>query len=1007
MRGIDRAVCRAGWLRTAFAALLVAWLLDGTLAARAGTLPADGFPLRVRPTNPLDLLGGRHHPELHWFTFETPHFIWYYHDGLEPVAREAAAIGEQVYEPVTRSFAHRPHRKTEMVLSRQDDIVNGLTMPWDRVYIWVRQNDYAAFLAGSHTWLRSVVAHEFQHVVAFDAMRNWGGLIAYLAGGVPAWYMEGSAEYFTEYWDVPRSDGALRSAVYRDRLGRLDPHDEGFAKAKYLAWQKGDSTLPAIARQRGTLGLFWWSSAFRRVVGTSEREWTDDWRRAMHTYYYGYAAARAPTDSLGPRLDTVPRLVTWAAFAPDSATLAFSGVLDADQGDAGLYARATRKSARLREVQVLSAGDYKARARPVRTFSWSPDGAQLVTSRFHRGPHGTLLFDLYACDARGGHGRWLTHGARVSEPDWSPDGRSIACVQQGDRAADIALLDVATGALRTLTHSGGRDVVSHPSWSPDGAWIACSILRGDDPDPAHQRGADIVAVRVSDGAQWQVTQDVEVDRTPFWSADGQTIYFTSYRGGTANIYRTALPFEELRVRLEAGSPPFARRAVALTADAEGLIALGRVPRSERLLAITLGTERRPHLLTLDAGRIAVAPTSVMHPTVDGWVGRMPDIFPGPGNPDSALAVTPAPYRSLRAVRRESIAFLPYVWGGAALWSYADPLSVHQLQGIGYVDVTNGGRLGGAATYTHPFRQGTWALSADVHNPVSTVRFYDGQLLYDAASGPRLVVELPFGGRGSLQSEHIARASVEAHSRRPHYSGTLDDFELPPPERGREALASLAYQWRSARPRRDDFIHPLQATGLRVQADGADCGVWGDVSYRRVMGEAYAVRPLAGSAATVAVRGKGVSLGGTPLAQDIVGLTTDTPATAPALSLLGWHGQRLASVDRLRGDTRVELGSQLAFGSAELRVPVVAGLPVSAFGVRAGPVTGAWFLDAGRVGSAGVSTGWHATTGFATRWSVLVGAAPAVVAEWGRGTPLDGPQRGAWRDYVQLTYGTPF
>ncbi len=997
MRVAVRTVCAVLW----------ASLIAHTAVARAEAV-------KPSPLNPFDYIGGRHHPELHWWRFETPHFVWYYHDGLEGVAREAAAIGEQVYTPVTTSFAHRPRRKTEMVLSRQDDIVNGLTMPWDRVYVWVRQNDYAAFLAGSHGWLRSVVAHEFQHVVAFDAMRSRGGLISYLATGAPAWYMEGVAEYFTEYWDVSRSDWAMRGAVYRDRFDILDPHDEGFAKVKYLAWQKGDSALVALARHRGRFGLYWWSDAFRASVGIREAEWSETWRRAMRTYYWGFAAVRPPADSLGPRLADVPRAVTWAAFAPDSSAVAFSGVREADQRDASLLVRRTdERRPRWREVHAFSQGDYKARGRAVRTFAWSPDARQLVMSRMHRGPHGSLMFDLYVRDAVGRHGRWLTWGARASEPDWSPDGRTLACVAQGDSAADIVLLDMAGGAPRRLTHLGGQDVVSHPSWSPDGQWIACSLLQGHEADTTHTRGADIVVVRVADGAHWKITDDVELDRTPFWSADGQTLYFTSYRGGTANVFRTAIAFDELRRRLDAGTPlSFSDRAVALTDDGEGIVAFGVVPRDGRVLATTLGSERRPHLLLLDPARTVAAfgaRGSALYSSAGAWVSRMPAVFPGPGRPDSVLAVTPRPYQAIRGMRSEYITFLPYPWGTAALWSFADPLAVHQLQGVGYLDLTYGVEVGAWMEYTHPFRQGSWSLSADVRNPVSTVRFYDGHLLYDEASGPRFAVELPFGGRGALESQSSLEVSLTAHTRHPGFSGTVDSLALPRPRRGDEGLASLAYTWHFLRPRRDDAIHPRVATGVRVQADVADRGVWGDVSYRRAMAEMYAVRPIGGAASplTFGLRGKWAAIGGTPFPQDIVGLTNDTPATAPGLAMFGWHGQRLASVDRLRGADHIELGNRLAFASAELRAPLRASLPVSAFGLRAGPVTGALFLDTGRVAAGGTSTGWHATAGWATRWSAYSGNTPLLVFEWGAGRALDGPHKNEVRNYVGLTLGTPF
>src|ERR1700719_3031120 len=79
----------------------------------------------------------------------------------------------------------------------------------------------------------------------------------------------------------------------------------------------------------------------------------------------------------------------------------------------------------------------------------------------------------------------LGRGINISDPQISPDGRSIAVVVSRPNIAedrfdsDIELVDVASGNLRALTYD--RKGIGSPRWSPSGDRLA--FLANADKEP--------------------------------------------------------------------------------------------------------------------------------------------------------------------------------------------------------------------------------------------------------------------------------------------------------------------------------------------------------------------------------------------------------------------------------------------------------------------------------------------------------------------------------------------
>jgi len=117
----------------------------------------------------------------------------------------------------------------------------------------------------------------------------------------------------------------------------------------------------------------------------------------------------------------------------------------------------------------------------------------------------------------------LMRAQRLSDPQISPDGRSVAYViTRADKAenktdSDIWLVPLTGGGARQLTASPKHD--RHPRWSPDSKWIVFESNRG---------AAFQIYVIAADGGEARPLTTISTEATqPVWSPDGRNIAFVS------------------------------------------------------------------------------------------------------------------------------------------------------------------------------------------------------------------------------------------------------------------------------------------------------------------------------------------------------------------------------------------------------------------------------------------------------------------------------------------------
>ena len=87
---------------------------------------------------------------------------------------------------------------------------------------------------------------------------------------------------------------------------------------------------------------------------------------------------------------------------------------------------------------------------------------------------------------------------------------------------------VRTGERRQVSARAG--INGAPAWSPDGTRLALTL--------SHKDGnLDIYVLDLDDQVLTRLTDDNAIDTEPAWSPEGKSIYFTSDRAGSPQIYQ--------------------------------------------------------------------------------------------------------------------------------------------------------------------------------------------------------------------------------------------------------------------------------------------------------------------------------------------------------------------------------------------------------------------------------------------------------------------------------------
>jgi len=620
------------------------------------------------------------HPELKWYTIETPHFFIHFHNGAERTARAIAQISENIYGPVTRMYHHEPDGKVHFIVKDTDDYSNGAAYYYEnKIEIWATPMDFD--LRGTHPWLQNVITHEFTHVVSLQVAMKFtrhipAMYIQYMhyekekrpdviygfpdrivsfpiAGAVfPPWFAEGEAQYqapkkANDFWDTHR-DMVLRTAILANKqlsykemcefgktsLGNEEVYDHGFGLVSYIAAKYGSDKIRQMTRRMRLPWRISFRSAFEGTFGKSDKEMYNEWIGFLRKWYTKGISKINGHLARGTLIESEGLSNMYPAWSPDGKKVAYisnKGMDYMSQTSLYIYDFEKKKSRQIK-------GGVRS------SVSWSPDGKFLAYAKNKKANfQGNHVYDLYLLDVHKKKEKRLTKGLRARNPAFSRDGKKLVFVTGHDGTDNLGIYYLDSKRAIQITHfSDGRQIF-HPVWSPNGKFILfdMSTRHGRDLALIDQRGEHFRYLLKSKGDS----------RNPVFSANGRYIFFAWDKTGIFNIYRMNLK---------------SRKIKALTNVIGGAFMPSVHPKSG--LAYTL--------FTADGFKIAylknAAPTTLSPYLAKGKIPRWGQVSPLPKIASNEKGTNPAikikPYRDMYT----HVGFLPrlfFDYGTTKLGTY--------------------------------------------------------------------------------------------------------------------------------------------------------------------------------------------------------------------------------------------------------------------------------------------------------------------------------------------------
>jgi Tol biopolymer transport system component len=484
-------------------------------------------------------------------TIQTEHFDIYYYPDERGGALDAARMAERAYARLSRILHHQFQSRKPIILYasqsdfQQTNVVDASGEGLGGVTEFFKHRAVLPF-TGSYAEFEHVLQHEMVHQFQYDVYsrgRPGAGVQTLVNVNPPLWFMEGMAEYLSLGPINPETAMWLRDAALEGHLPSIEdmttdpyifPYRYGHALWAYIGEKWGDEVIGEILQSSATSGL---DAAFKRALGRSLEDLSNDWRDAIQTTFLPqlgdhYRARRIAQPTLTQR-HSRGRIFLAPALTPDGKEIAYFG----DQG--GFFidlwlADAETGRVKRRLVKSTQNSNYESLRFINSAGSFSPDGRYFAIAAKRKDRDDLVILDV----KRDREERRIEVGLNgLQTPQWSPDGQQLVFTGFSNGFTDLFIINRDGTGLRRLTNDKFADL--HPAWSPDGKTIAFVTDRGGETDFDLLRFGNlrIALLHLESGAiDLLGNMNTGKNINPVWAPDGRSLAFVSDRTGINNVF---------------------------------------------------------------------------------------------------------------------------------------------------------------------------------------------------------------------------------------------------------------------------------------------------------------------------------------------------------------------------------------------------------------------------------------------------------------------------------------
>src|SRR6267378_1681221 len=474
-----------------------------------------------------------------WRVLRGEHVDLYYYPEEEELGRVALAYAEESYDSLQRRFNHAVTRRIPLIVyASHSDFEQTNILPFIPPEGLLGVTEFlkrrvAMPFRGSYSEFRHTLRHELVHVFQLSlATEVFSRYPRLRQAGLPLWWTEGLAEYFSSGEDS-RDEMVLRDMTVTGQLPALRDltyaygglvYPVGGILHRFLAERYGEWRILQVYGDLWKYPSF--EEAIAGVYGRSVEQLSDEWQYWMRQRYFPAVAAQRPLAITARRLTELAIKPTAYRLPTDSASsyLFFSP----SNGYTTIYS------------QELEGGRKHAVVKGERTEQF--ESFHFFESRMDVNPQGVVAFSskyaerdalfLWSLTRHRVVGRYqFPELVSILSPAWAPDGRSVVFSGLSVSGySDLYRLWLADGRLERLTSDRYQDL--DPTVSPDGRTVVFS----SDRTPFGPGGArNLFTLDFASGTISYLTYGDWRDDQPRSAPDGR-IFFASDRDGTYQIY---------------------------------------------------------------------------------------------------------------------------------------------------------------------------------------------------------------------------------------------------------------------------------------------------------------------------------------------------------------------------------------------------------------------------------------------------------------------------------------